>query len=136
MKNIVADNRVVLPHVSRALEFYCWGKDAVSIGQYSEDKVFEAGIVLDQWQRHDAHVHLVVMTGCSFTRRYLKESFAIPFKTHMLDRISVCVRASNIRSINLSEHVGFVHEGIKRSGYTDGEDMVMLGMLRSECKWL
>lgn len=50
-------------------------------------------------------------------------------------RISARTLASNGRCIAALEAVGFRREGVKRKGH-DGEDVVMFGMLREECRAL
>jgi RimJ/RimL family protein N-acetyltransferase len=34
------------------------------------------------------------------------------------------------------EHVGFIQEGVIRQAFEDGEDAILYGMLKSECKWI
>jgi RimJ/RimL family protein N-acetyltransferase len=51
-------------------------------------------------------------------------------------RIVAAVHPENKKSINLIEKFGFVQEGRLRDRCGPGEDILIYGMLRRECKWL
>jgi RimJ/RimL family protein N-acetyltransferase len=43
---------------------------------------------------------------------------------------------SNETAKKFDEHVGFIQEGVIREAFEDGEDAILYGMLRSECRYL
>lgn len=96
---------------------------------------FVAAVAYHNWFIHDVHASIVAMPG-SMTKGFMKAIFHYPFNQLGVTRITVCVRQSNKPSIKLARRMGFTVEGIKRKGYQDGENMVELGLLKEECKWL
>lgn len=60
------------------------------------------------------------------------------FDQAKLERATVKVRESNEKSIRLAKAWGFIKEGFIRKGYSKPniENMVILGILRSECRWI
>ena len=69
-------------------------------------------------------------------RRMLKFMFALAFNALKCKRISVAVDAKNTDCLKLVKKLGFKQEGIFRFQRDDGGDNVVLGMLKTECKWL
>lgn len=100
------------------------------------DGALVAGVVFDQRLHHDVHAHIAADHGALTSRRYLYAIHHYPFFMLGVRRISVCVRAGNHASAKLATDLGFALEGVKRAGYADGEDMLQLGMLKEDCRWL
>lgn len=69
-------------------------------------------------------------------RRMLRFVFGVAFNALNCRRVSVAVDARNSECLKLVKKLGFVQEGIFRAQRDDGGDNVVLGMLKSECKWL
>lgn len=86
--------------------------------------------------RWECNMH-VVSNGsrrwCS--RGFLAAAFAYPFIQLGVQRVTALVPAKNTDALVLDLRLGFVPEGVKRSAYGD-DDLVVLGMLRGNCKWL
>lgn len=70
------------------------------------------------------------------TRDYIKLVFHYPFIQLGFVRLTSFVSVNNPRSLRLAKHFGFVEEGRARGAGKDGEDLVMLGMLRTECRYI
>lgn len=75
------------------------------------------------------------------SRRWLDRSalvrvFAYPFLQCGFRRVSAVVSSTNAPSLNLVRKLGAVEEGRMRHGAHDGEDLVLFGLLREECRWL
>jgi RimJ/RimL family protein N-acetyltransferase len=66
----------------------------------------------------------------------LKFMFALAFNALKCKRISVAVDAKNADCLKLVKKLGFKQEGVFRFQRDDGGDNVVLGMLKTECKWL
>lgn len=70
------------------------------------------------------------------TRELLIRVFAYPFIQLNYWRLSCLVSANNADSLRLCESFGWTREGVLRRGAPDGSDMILLGMLREECRYL
>jgi RimJ/RimL family protein N-acetyltransferase len=70
------------------------------------------------------------------TRSFLAESFRIPFIQWNMRRVGVSIAADNAPSIRFAAHLGFIPEGRIREGHSVGVDLLLLGMLKRECKWI
>ena len=67
--------------------------------------------------------------------RTLRALFTYPFETLDCIRISCRVSAKNEQALRFTEGLGWVREGLRRKAHR-GEDQVIFGMLRDECRWL
>ena len=70
------------------------------------------------------------------TRRVMRYVFGIVFKMIEAERCSVFVSAENSKSLNMCLRLGFKQEGLLRKYRNYGQDCVVLGMLKNECKWI
>ncbi|UUX38885.1 GNAT family N-acetyltransferase [Burkholderia contaminans] len=70
------------------------------------------------------------------TPSYLAACFRYPFLQLECRRVTGLVRADNMDAQRFDEHLGFRREGLIRQGCTDGTDMILYGMLASECRFL
>ncbi len=68
-------------------------------------------------------------------RGALKAGCAYVFDTLKCNRMSARTRASSLAVQVVLRKIGFQQEGTLREYYTDGEDAVLFGMLKRECKW-
>lgn len=69
------------------------------------------------------------------TRGFLAAVFAYPFIQCGLRRVTAYVAADNTAALEMDLRLGFQREGVMREGADTG-DMMILGMLKNECKWL
>lgn len=106
-----------------------------SLGQFN-DGALTAGVIYHGQTKNDIGASIAVAPGETLSRRFVFAMFHFPFVSMDKSRITVCVRASNLKSRKLAADLGFTHEGTKRHGYPDGEAMMIYGLLREECKWL
>jgi RimJ/RimL family protein N-acetyltransferase len=73
--------------------------------------------------------------GLWCTHEFLKTCFSFAFIGLKCRRITVLVAVSNTKALKLNKHLGFIEEGLVRMG--EGEDdLILLGMLKSECRYL
>lgn len=86
-------------------------------------------------------------TGCWIsvasdgTKRWMTRSFIIhvmayPFIQLAYPRITAFVSSRNDESLSFCRGFGWVEEGTLREAGLQGEDIVIFGMLRRECRWL
>jgi len=70
------------------------------------------------------------------TRSFIIHAFAYPFIQLGYPRINAFVSTHNAASLAFCEGFGWVREGTLREGGDAGEDLIVFGMLRRECRWL
>lgn len=70
------------------------------------------------------------------TREFLIRVFAYPFIQLNYWRLTCLVAETNTDSLRLCRSFGWVEEGRIRRGSPNGDDMIVLGMLREECRFL
>jgi RimJ/RimL family protein N-acetyltransferase len=70
------------------------------------------------------------------THAYLAACFRYPFVQLGCRRVTGLVRADNAAAQRFDEHLGFRREGLIRQGCNDGCDLILYGMLESECRFL
>lgn len=70
------------------------------------------------------------------TKITLRTLFWFPFEHCKVRRLNSLIAAENTRSRDLTERLGFKQEGVIRQGTDDGDDLIIYGMLRDECRWI
>ena len=70
------------------------------------------------------------------SRRVLQTVFGIVFDFWGCRRANALIDTDNKASLRLAEGVGFRYEGKMRQYRENGRDVYVLGMLKSECKFL
>lgn len=68
-------------------------------------------------------------------RRVLRAIFGLVFDKMKCERCSAFVSKNNQASKNLVERLGFRPEGVIRLYADDGQDRLLYGMLKEECKY-
>ena len=99
----------------------------------SADGQLMAGVLFNQFNEGSVEVSLYAPRHVS--RGLLRAAAAYAFRDLQCNRITARTRASSLSVQKFIERVGFRKEGVIRSYYRSGEDSILYGMLRSECKW-
>lgn len=108
----------------------------VAIG-VEEDGELIAGVVYNMYTKASICMHVAAEPGKRWTtREFMYAFFAYPFLQLNCNRVTGLVRESNMAARKFDEHVGFIQEGVIRQAFEDGEDAILYGMLKSECKWI
>lgn len=108
----------------------------VAIG-LAEDGELIAGVVYNMFTGPSISMHVAAMPGRRWmTKDFLWRAFAYPFIQLGCQRVTGLVREDNLDAQRFDEHLGFVREGLLRSACEDGQNMILYGMLRKECRWL
>jgi RimJ/RimL family protein N-acetyltransferase len=108
-----------------------------AIGLVDERGTLLAGVMYDNYVKHNIHIHIAAEPGKQWmTKTYLTECFRYPFEQLKVARLTGLVAASNWDARRFDEHLGFRHEGVIRHGMPDGDDVILYGMLKSECRFL
>jgi len=136
MKRIVWDQpeRVMQFVATRAGE-ECY-RDYSAIGLASDGEIV-AGVVYCAHSGANVITHIASDGSRAWlTPAYLGAIFRYPFIQLGCARITAIVRADNADSRRFVTHLGFVEEGRMRRAEADGTDLIIFGMLRSECRFL
>lgn len=98
----------------------------------------QAVVLYNNWNPGNSiEVHLAAVPGKRWlTRPFLSAAFRYPFLELGVRRMTALIAADNEPSLRWTRHIGFVQEGIAREAWAEGVDIVIFGMLRSECKYL
>ena len=108
----------------------------VAIG-LEEDGHLIAGVVYNMYTGPSISMHVAAAPGRRWmTRDFLWRAFAYPFLQLKCQRVTGFVREDNLDAQRFDEHLGFVREGLLRQACEDGQNMIVYGMLREECRWL
>ena len=79
---------------------------------------------------------IAAVEGRWLIRPFLAAAFRIPFLEWEMRRVGASVAANNAKSMRFVEHLGFVQEGRIREGVGPNVDLLIYGMLKSECRYL
>lgn len=113
-----------------------WGEWFQALG-LERDGELVAGVVYNFYSvGNDIAMH-VASDGSRrwMTKSFLRAVFHYPFVKLGVRRVTGYVPASNEAAQTFDEHIGFVREGVMREA-AHGEDVIVYGMLRSECKYV
>lgn len=116
----------------RLPDFLGWNGAYVAIG-YERGGELVGGIVFTGYCQ--TNIVMACVLEAPLTRRFLRGIFFYPFLQLKVPRVTALIDASNMKSRRLVEHTGFRQEGRMREAAKDG-DVIIYGMLRSECRWL
>lgn len=71
----------------------------------------------------------------ALSRKFIRYIAELVWTKLDVQRITGLVRADNADALETNDRLGFVREGVMRKAL-DGQDIVIFGMLRDECRWL
>ena len=80
-------------------------------------------------------MHSIIQRPELVTRKIVRETFEYPFEVCHCEAVLALVDSTNIAAINFDTKLGFREVHRIPWGGTDG-DLVVLQMLKSECRWL
>lgn len=108
----------------------------VAIG-VEEDGELIAGVAYNMYTGAAICMNVAATPGKRWTtKEFMYAFFAYPFVQLKCRRVTGLVRESNSAARKFDEHVGFIQEGVIRQAFEDGEDAILYGMLKSECRYL
>lgn len=137
MKQVVYDQQEEMIEWAEARISHCrFREDAHAIGLKSEAG-WHAVVIFDAFTTTGCWVS-VASDGTRrwMTREFILKIFAYPFIQLLYPRINAFVSCENADSINFCEAFGWQREGLLREAGDNGEDVIIFGMLRRECRWL
>lgn len=131
---IFNDNaRVVAWCQSHIVHFAGWGSDPKAIGYEAEGELVGAVVYTNY---SGGNVFASIACTAPISRKFLFSMFWCPFVQFGVNHIACAIEASNAASIKLCTHMGFREEGRMREAAVNGEDVILMGMLKRECRWL
>jgi len=112
-----------------------WGEWFEAIG-LERDAELVAAVIFNLWSGADIAMHIAAVPGRRWmTREFLRAAFRYPFVQLECQRVTGYVPASNADALRFDRHLGFVEEGRMREALPNGEDVIVLGLLKRECRW-
>lgn len=110
--------------------------DANTIAFFNDDYEFLCVAVYNG--REDANIGMSVASVSPKwgMKSVLRVAFDYPFNQLGLNRITGYIRATNTQAIRNAERIGLKHEGTLRKYYSNGDDCLVYGMLKEECRWI
>ena len=126
----------IVPWVGQRVDEDRFGEDCVALG-LEEDGELIAGVVFNWYTGASISMHVAAEPGRRWLNRdFLYRCFAYPFLQLNCNRVTGLVKVDNLDAQRFDEHLGFVKEGVIRQGADDKTDLILYGMLKSECRWL
>jgi RimJ/RimL family protein N-acetyltransferase len=71
----------------------------------------------------------------AITRRAIKACFNYPFEQLGCRRIYGCISEHNAQSLEITKRLGWQQEGRLRQAGFNGEDMIIMALLKEENPW-
>lgn len=111
-------------------------EDATTIGLERDGSV-RGAVIFDTFSPTSCFIHLASDGSRRWiTRELIQRVFAYPFIQLALPRVNCVVSETNHDSLRLTRHFGWKQEGVLREAGSEGEDLVLFGMLRRECRFI
>jgi hypothetical protein len=131
---IVDDHKRVADWCEARIEHFAgWGSDPRAIG-WEVGGALQAGVVYTNFS--PGNVFASIALDAPLTRKFLYTIFYNPFVAWKCRHLGSMIEESNVKSINLCMHMGFTQEGRLREAAVNGEDVIAMGMLKAECRFL
>ena len=89
----------------------------------------------DGWTKNAVVMHVALDTPHAL-KYLLRPAFQYPFEQLDLGIALCAIRGDNIRSLRLTEHVGFKKVYTIRDCFGGGVDQMIFEMRREDCRWL
>lgn len=111
-------------------------RDAYTLG-LEKDGALVAVVVFDSFGAFDCNMHIASDgTSAWMNKSLLLGAFAYPFLQLKLLRVTGLVPAGNRDALRFDEHLGFVREGFHPKAGPDGCDLISLGLLAENCRFI
>jgi hypothetical protein len=139
MRRILANQDVIVAKwVSQQMPIFEFGSTPyTALGLVNEAGIMLAGVVYQNYTKTDIHMHVAALPGKRWLcRAFLGEGFRYPFEQLGCRRVTGLVPARNEAAQRFDAHLGFKQEGRVRGILPDGDDLIIYGMLREECRFL
>jgi RimJ/RimL family protein N-acetyltransferase len=110
--------------------------DAKTIGMERDGEIV-AVVVFDSFSECDVCMHIASDgTRAWMNKALLVHAFVYPMVQLGLKRVTGLVPSKNQAALDFDEHLGFVREGYHPLAGPNGDDLISLGMLRKNCRFI
>lgn len=135
-------SRIIYPGEDDA-RIGAWVGERIGVTDWGRFKAFGverdgglvAGIIFNRYSWPDIAMHVAGEGGHWLSRELLTQLFYYGFHVCNCRRITGLVNANAENVLEFDRKIGFVYEGRARQAAPDGSDMIILGMLRDECRF-
>lgn len=93
-------------------------------------------IVFSNYKVSSAEFSVVLKNKYGYSREFLRVAANYIFNICGKRRLTAFVNPLNTEARHLVEKAGFKYEGMQREAADGGGDLLMYGLLKSECRWL
>ncbi|MDS1141701.1 GNAT family protein [Pusillimonas sp. SM2304] len=115
---------------------FSYGDQCKCLASLSSDGRILGVVIYTRMTQSDCMVTVALDESKRFvSKQFLAYACSVPFVQWNYRRVTAYVRRSNTRSLKGCLKLGFEIEGLLRE-YFDGEDAVVLGLLKADCKYL
>jgi len=137
MKKIVyGEDARLLAWLEPRLEGHFSPTNATAFGVEDDNEIIGV-VAFNYYSGTSVHMNVAALPGRYWlTKEFLWRSFAYPFLQLKCNRVTALVREDNIHAQKFDENLGFVREGLLRKESKDGQNMIVYGMLKEECRFL
>lgn len=118
---------------ARIVHFSGWGSAPSAVGLEVGAKL-RAGVVYTNFS--GGNVFASIVAEGALNRRFLYAIFYNPFIAWKVRHITCAIEESNVKSLKLCSNMGFNQEGRLRESAVNGEDIIIMGLLKRECRFL
>ena len=128
-----------------AAEMVRWAEERISGCRFRDDATaigmeragaLAAVVVYDTFSPSNCFVSLAAAERHWFTHEFAIRAMAYPFVQCRFTRINCLISSNNRLSLTFTRQFGWRQEGVLREAGADGEDVLVFGMLRRECRYL
>jgi RimJ/RimL family protein N-acetyltransferase len=95
-----------------------------------------AGVVYNWYRQANIEITCAAVSPRWCTSRILRGLFSYPFEQLGCHRVTCVTEHTNESVRAFLARLGFREEGVMRRSYLNGNDAVIYGMLREECRWI
>ena len=111
-------------------------RDAYTLG-LERDGELRAVVVFDTFSETDCCMHIASDGSRAWMNKdLLLSAFAYPFTQLGLLRVTGLVPADNEQALRFDEHLGFVREGYHPKAGPGGRDLISLGLMKENCRFV
>jgi L-amino acid N-acyltransferase YncA len=116
-----------MPHFSG------WGTQPRAVGLEVRSRI-RAAVVYTNYSVGNVFASIAI--DGRMNRQFLHAIFYNPFIAWGVRHITCTIEDENVKSLKLCKHLGFKQCGRLRQAAFNGGDIIIMGMLESECRYL
>ena len=107
-----------MPNGAKFYDYYAMGAET--------NGVMTCGIVFENFNGHNANVHIAVSKPSKMFLKLLDHAFIYSFKHCGLRRLTGLVEADNVKAFKLDMKIGFQVEAVMEKAGSSGQDVFLL----------